>query len=183
MNGILLEKRGSEVEREEFRKIVDDYSRKIMALALNILHNREDAEDACQEAFVRAYRNFDHFDREKDFRCWLYTIVYNCCLDQLRKRRRFRNFFQKAKREPLRFPPVSNPSQSESVAVIAENLLKKLSPKERLTLFLWAEQGCTSEEIGNILNCSSSTARVNLYKARKKIKSLLERENVSLQNY
>jgi DNA-directed RNA polymerase specialized sigma24 family protein len=51
-----------------------------------------------------------------------------------------------------------------------------LNPKERIALFLWANDGCTSEEIGEVLKCSPSTARVHLFKARKKIKSLLENE-------
>ena len=65
-------------KREEFKKIVEGYGGKIVALALNMLGNREDAEDACQEAFIRAFRNLEKFDSQRSFRNWLYTIVYNC---------------------------------------------------------------------------------------------------------
>jgi len=61
-----------------------------------------------------------------------------------------------------------------------QDLLKSLNPKERLSLFLWANDGYSSSEIASVLKCSSSTARVYLFKARKKIKSFLESKNVAV---
>jgi RNA polymerase sigma-70 factor (ECF subfamily) len=61
-------------------------------------------------------------------------------------------------------------------------LLEGLSPGEKMTLILWANEGYTGEEIASVLRCSPSTARVNLYKARKKLKAMLEGEDVALQN-
>jgi RNA polymerase sigma-70 factor (ECF subfamily) len=55
-----------------------------------------------------------------------------------------------------------------------------LNPKERISVCLWANEGYTSGEIASVLRCSPSTARVHLFKARRKIKTLLEEENVSL---
>lgn len=163
-------------EVEEFRGIVDKYKGKIMAMALSILGNREDAEDACQEAFIQVYRNLDKFDVQKSFKNWLFKILYNRCLDQLRKRRRFFKLFKKMKNEPVQF---ANPQTTNQPALqpLTQSLLKELSPKERTALFLWAEEGYTSEEIARVLKCSSSTARVHLFKARKKIKLKLEKEN------
>jgi len=56
---------------EEFRDIVDRHQGPALAMALNILRNRQDAEDICQEAFVQAYRNLAQFDPQKSFRPWL----------------------------------------------------------------------------------------------------------------
>jgi len=164
-------------DREEFKKIVEEYSGKIMALALNMLGNREDAEDACQEAFIRAFRNLKKFDSQRSFRNWLYTIVYNCCLDQLRKRHRFYNFYKKAKRESAPFTSAQTSNLSPEQR-LPGSVLRRLSPKERITLFLWASEGYTSGEVASVLKCSPSTARVYLFKARRKIKALLEKENV-----
>lgn len=168
-------------EVEEYQKIIDKYKGKVMALALNILGNREDAEDACQEAFIKVYYNLDSFDIQKSFRNWLYTILYNQCLDQLRKRRRFYRFFNKIKEESL--PSAEGRASNQRTQhQFSKSLLKELSPKERAILFLWAVEGYTSEEVGSVLRCSSSTARVHLFKARKKIKAILEKENVSMQD-
>lgn len=168
-------------EEEEFRKIVDKYRGRIVAMAINMLGNREDAEDACQEAFIKAYCHLDRFDFKKNFQNWLYGILYYHCLDQLRKRRRFYKFLTRMKMESFRSPSkhVSNQPKPE---VFSENILNELSPKERANLFLWANEGYTCEEIASVLRCSSSTARVHLYKARRKIKAILERDNVSMQN-
>ncbi len=171
-------------EEEEFGKIVDKYKGKVVAMAINMLGNREDAEDTCQEVFIKAYRHLDRFDFERNFQSWLFGILYNHCLDQLRKKRRFRKFLTRMKRESVR--PRSSPAWKVSSQlgsqVFNPNILNELSPKERATLFLWAHEGYTSEEVASVLRCSSSTARVHLYKARKKIKTILERENVSMQN-
>jgi RNA polymerase sigma-70 factor (ECF subfamily) len=164
-------------ETEEFKKIVEKYTGKTMALALNILGNKEDAEDVCQETFLQTYRNLSRFDTQKSFSNWLLSILYKRCLDQLRKRRRFLAFYKRAKGEAEEI------TRSPSLGSITQNphlhsLLERLSPKERTTLYLWAGEGYTSVEIAEVLRCAPNTARIHLHKARKKIKSLLEKENV-----
>ncbi len=165
---------------EEFHKIVDKYKGKAMALAINILGNREDAEDACQDAFLHAYSNLQRFDLQRSFRSWLYTIIYNLCLDKLRKRKRFYRFFMKMKRESSLIDEARTSLRSAHQP-ITQGVLKELSPREKAVLFLWAVEGYTSREIGDMLQCSARTARVHLFKARKKIKAILEKENVSMQ--
>jgi RNA polymerase sigma-70 factor (ECF subfamily) len=168
-------------EAEEYRKLMDKYSGKAMALAINILRSREDAEDACQDAFLRAYNHLPQFDLSASFKSWFYAILYNRCLDLVRKKKRSANFLEKYKKEPgtKTLAAGVNPG---STFPYDHRLLKELSPKERLTLYLWAEEGYTSGEIASVLKCSPSTARVHLFKSRKKIKAILERENVAMQN-
>jgi RNA polymerase sigma-70 factor (ECF subfamily) len=164
-------------DTEEFKKIVEKYRGKVMAMALNILGNREDAEDACQETFLQTYSNLDRFDMEKSFSNWLLSILYKRCLDQLRKRRRFFAFYKRAKgeaEESIGSPRLRLSKQNPHL----HSLLERLSPKERTTLHLWAGEGYTSKEIAEVLKCSPNTARIHLHKARKKIKSLLGKENV-----
>jgi RNA polymerase sigma-70 factor (ECF subfamily) len=166
-------------EVEEFRNIVDRYSGPAMALALNVLRNREDAEDACQEAFIKALQNLNRLDLNKDFKNWFYTLLLNRCLDRLRKKKRFYIFYNQWKNETaaLTSEGSSNPLPCRRWD---ELLMKLLTPKERASLFLWAQEGYSSEERACMLRCSPSTARVHLYKARKKIKTFLERENVEV---
>jgi RNA polymerase sigma-70 factor (ECF subfamily) len=163
-------------DTEKFKVIVEKYRGKTLALALNILGNRQDAEDACQEAFLQAYSHLNTFDFKRNFSNWLFSILYKRCLDQLRKRRRFFVFFKKTKSE------AGELSGSRALSFSKQNplphrLLEKLSPKERSSLCLWAVEGYTGKEIAEVLRCSPSTARIHLYKARRKIKSLLEKEH------
>jgi RNA polymerase sigma-70 factor (ECF subfamily) len=168
--------------RQDFRKIVDAYTGAAMALALNILSNRDDAEDACQEAFIQVYRNLHHFDMSRSFKTWFYTILYRRCLDQLKRRRRARELVSKVEREPSLFQP-QDPEATSEPRYVPSHLLERLNPKERTALCLWANDGYTAQEISEVLRCSASTARVYLFQARKKIKRLLEKKNASLPDY
>ncbi len=75
---------------------------------------------------------------------------------------------------------MSSGSDDTSRQVFPKGVFKELTPRERAALYLWAVEGYTSQESGRVLGCSASTARVHLYKARKKVKAILEKTNVSL---
>lgn len=85
--------------REGFRDIVDRHQGPALAMALNILRNRQDAEDICQEAFVQAFRSLAQFDPRRSFRTWLFTILYRKCLDLLKRKRRFQSAFARVRYE------------------------------------------------------------------------------------
>jgi RNA polymerase sigma-70 factor, ECF subfamily len=171
------EERGSGIPEAGFEDLVDLYGGQVLALALNILGNREDAEDVIQEAFIQVYRNLAGYDPGKSFKTWIFTIVYRRCLDMLKKRRRFFAAFERAKHE---MPLSSNPGPI--AGPLPAEVLGALSAKERTALSLWASEGYTAREISGVLACSESTARVMLFSARKKIKALLENRHASLQN-
>ncbi|MFC2157930.1 RNA polymerase sigma factor [Acidobacteriota bacterium] len=164
---------------EDFKLIMDRYTGKAMAMAINILGSREDAEDVCQDVFIRVFHNLERFDPHKKFKDWLYAILYNRCMDILRKRTRFYKYFQKTSGE-LKESQRINDEEIKTSKELPQKFLLTLSPRERTALVLWANESYTGEEIGNVLNCSSSTARVYLYKARKKIKERLEEKNANL---
>ena len=63
-------------EADDFRKVVEKYRGKAMAVAVSILRNREDAEDACQETFVQVYKNRKNYDVQKNFSAWFFAILY-----------------------------------------------------------------------------------------------------------
>jgi RNA polymerase sigma-70 factor (ECF subfamily) len=164
---------------EAFHTLMERYKGKAMALALSVLHNREDAEDVCQDAFVKAYLNLSRFDPARNFRTWFFTVLCNLCRDRLRMRGRF---FKFARRYQSEF--VAPRKREDSVSVpkkcLDGRLLRGLSPKERIAVWLWAHEDCSGEEIASVLRCAPATARVHLYKARRKIKSLLEKANVAM---
>jgi len=165
----------------EFKTIVDGYGALAMAMAMNILGNRDDAEDACQEAFIQVFRNLEYFDRTRSFKTWFYTILYRRCLDYLKRRRRSFELLNKAGRETVLLPPAAaNPGPPAQG--LPSHLLERLNTRERTALCLWANEDYTAAEISEVLRCSAGTARVYLFQARKKIKKLLEQRHVSLQN-
>jgi len=166
---------------EDFRMIVERYTAPAMALAMNILGNRDDAEDACQELFIQVYRHLKSYDKERSFKNWVYTILYRRCLDHLKRRRRSAELVKKMGRETV-LATAANPGHPLLPRSLPSDLLERLKTKERTALCLWANEGYSAQEIGEVLRCSASTARVYLFQARKKIKKLLEQGHVSLQN-
>jgi RNA polymerase sigma-70 factor (ECF subfamily) len=72
---------------EAFEQLVRSYDQPVLRLAVNLLRSQEDARDVYQEAFLRVYRNLHAFRFDCSFHTWLYRIVSNLCLDQIRKRK------------------------------------------------------------------------------------------------
>jgi RNA polymerase sigma-70 factor, ECF subfamily len=163
------------------RALVQAYGPLVLAVGLNVLGNREDAEDVFQETFIQVFRNLGRYDPDRSFKTWLLTIVYRRSLDMIRKRRRFAEFSERARFEPevLARNPGPDPADPQP---LPSRFLKGLSPKERTALCLWANEGYTARDISAVLGCSASTARVTLFNARRKIKSLLENDHGLLQS-
>ena len=76
-----------EGDQDAFGQLVRAYDQSVLRLAMNLLRSPEDAQDVYQEAFLRVYRNLNNFRFDCSFHTWLYRIVTNICLDQLRKRK------------------------------------------------------------------------------------------------
>jgi RNA polymerase sigma-70 factor (ECF subfamily) len=166
---------------ESFRSLVEAFGPLVMATAINVLGNREDAQDAFQETFLRVFRNIDRYDPRRSFKTWLLTIAYRRSLDMIRKKRRFTKFAVRAAAEMGRLPAHHAPDPLSPPA-LPSRFLEGLSPRERAALCLWANEGYTAGEISEVLCCSSGTARVYLFNARRKIKSLLEADHGVMQN-
>lgn len=166
---------------EAFRLIVERYADQMMALAMNLLGNRQDAEDVCQEAFLQAFRHLSRYNPQQSLRHWLLTILYRRSLDLLRKRKRLGCFLTNWKKwlsqSGLKFSALKSTEMDQLESKEGEltgSLLNGLPSRQKAILTLWARDGLTSEEIAAILGCRPSTARVHLYLARKKIKTWLE---------
>ena len=74
-------------DQDAFEQLVRVYDQSVLRLAMNLLRSPEDARDAYQEAFLRVHRNLHNFRFDCSFHTWLYRIVTNLCLDQIRKRK------------------------------------------------------------------------------------------------
>ena len=162
------------------RALVEGYGTLVLSVALNVLGNRQDAEDVCQETFIQVFRRLDRYDRARPFKTWLLTIAYRRSLDMLRKKRRFSEFSVRARFDPAFGGLGADPGRGDP-APLPSKLLATLSPRERTALTLWANEGYAAAYIAEVLGCSASTARVYLFNARRKIKILLGNDHELLQ--
>jgi RNA polymerase sigma-70 factor, ECF subfamily len=162
-----------------YRTLVDRYRGQAMAMALNILANYQDAEDACQEVFLKAYRNLSGFDLDRSFKNWFYALLSHHCLDVIRKRKRFFHLIGRLQNQSAvaAAPAASNPGLERK---LEPRLLRFLRPKERTAIYLWSQEGYSGAEIAAVLGCSEKTAHVYLFRARTRLRALLkEKQNES----
>ncbi len=170
-----LVRRCLEGQSGDFRPIVERYSAPLLAAAITILGNRQDAEDLCQETFVQAYFHLSRFDTTRNLKVWLYTILYRRCLNVLKRKRRLAAVLNRIKFEPGAWISPANPGPGASIG-LPPALYRRLSARERTVLSLWANDGYTAAEIAAIIGRAPSTARCILFTVRKKIRALLESE-------
>jgi len=137
--------------------------------ALGILGSHDAAMDISQEAFIRAYKNFNHFDSNKNFFTWFYKILRNLCLNFIRD--------NKNRKEDVIFEniisPVSNSLQQateekELIQLLHESI-NSLSTEDREVIILKEFEGYSYKEISEMLNLPVGTVMSRLYYARKKL--------------
>jgi RNA polymerase sigma-70 factor (ECF subfamily) len=165
--------------------LVRAYDRSVLRLAMNLLRSPEDARDVYQEAFLRVYRSLDTFRFDCSFQTWLYRIVTNICLDQLRKRKvrkeepavmetgdgaldRMDSFEEEA--------PHADPERAawnKELKARIEGALQDLSPRERMVFELRHYQGLRLRNIGETLGATEEAAKNCLFRATQKMRSVL----------
>lgn len=172
-------------DSDAFEHLVRAYDTNVLRMATNLLHSPEDARDVYQEAFLRVYRNLAKFRFDCSFSTWLYRIVANLCLDQLRKRKVRKeqpssvptgegemDRFQFLPEERADVDPQRRLLSSEVSARVQE-VLGELSPRERVVFELRHFQGMRLRAIGDSLGVTEEAAKNCLFRATQKMRSAL----------
>ncbi len=168
-----------------FEQLVRSYDQSVLRMALNLLHSEEDARDVYQEVFLRVYRNLPKFRFDCAFSTWLYRIVANLCLDQIRKRKVRRE--EPAAVGPdggevdrLQFVPEKRADvdpqrrlMSAEVNARVQDNLEKLTPRERLVFEMRHFQGMRLKSIGDSLGVTEEAAKNCLFRATQKMRVAL----------
>jgi RNA polymerase sigma-70 factor (ECF subfamily) len=172
--------------RTAFDALVRQYDQAVLRLALHLTGSEQDAEDIHQEAFLKAYRYLGNFRFECSFYTWIYRIVTNLCLDLLRRRKSRREdqavMLDSSGEEIDLLTNVTdtrasaNPDRELSRKILAERIreaLDKLTPRERMVFELKHYQGLKLRTIGEILNTTEETAKNTLFRATRKLRTIL----------
>ena len=173
-------------DRSEFDALVARFHRQAYNIAYRMMGNHADAEDLTQEAFLRAFRFFDRYNREMPFENWLYRIISNVFIDELRRR-------PKAKSQSLDQPLPNTGSESEIRLEIADyaanpesmmlhteldeplqRALTALPPDFRQAVILADVEGLSYEDISDVMGCSLGTVRSRLHRGRKILRNRLQ---------
>jgi RNA polymerase sigma-70 factor, ECF subfamily len=177
--------------RAAFEELVRRYDRDVLRLALNLMKRPEDARDVYQEAFLKVYKNLHRFRFECSFYTWLYRIVTNVCLDQLRRRQArpedqapelnvahydegVSDFFERQKEHRPTLDPERTYYGKEIQGRITA-AMQRLSPRERVVFEMKHYQGLKLRAIGDALGTTEETVKNSLFRATRKLRSQLER--------
>ena len=170
---------------EAFEQLVRSYDANVLRMAYNLLHSEEDARDVYQDAFLRVYRKLPDFRFDCAFSTWLYRIVANLCLDQIR-RRKVRKEEASSVETPsgevdrLQFIPERRADvdpqrqlMSSEVNARIQNVLSSLTPRERLVFEMRHYQGMRLRAIGESLGVTEEAAKNCLFRATQKMRAAL----------
>ena len=172
--------------RAAFEVLVRHYDQSVLRLALHLTGSEADAQDIYQEAFLKAYKNIGSFRFECSFYTWIYRIVTNLCLDQLRKRN--------VRKEDA---PVATDKSGEEYSLIEQVpdgrsganperdlmrrelgrkiavALERLTPRERMVFELKHYHGLKLRTVGEMLQTTEETAKNTLFRATQKLRGAL----------
>jgi RNA polymerase sigma-70 factor (ECF subfamily) len=157
-----------------FEEVLIRTERRVLLLAARILGNMDDAEDAAQEVFLRAFKYLHRFDRRRPFEPWLLRMTVNVCRDIARKRP------VALERVPQEEEVSSSPDPQslltyEEQKQMVRNALQRLPAKERMAVVLRDLEGFSTAEVAEMLGSSAATVRAQLSSARIKIKKFISR--------
>lgn len=168
-----LVRRARDGDREAFEKLVRRHLRAAHRTALRRTDDRHDAEDVCQEAFVRALRRIESCGRPERFRGWLLAIVRNTAANMMERRgRRERKVVELAPRPTRSVGPARDLERSR-LRDRLRDAMATLSARQRRVLVRHDYEGWTHREIADALDIAPGTSRYHLHRARERMREEL----------
>ena len=158
-------------DKSAFGTLVDRYSGKLFNAAYRITRGREDAVDATQAAFVKAYEKLPAFDFDHRFFSWIYRIALNEAIDIASRRRRETDL--DAAPEPVGGDIEGEYAESERSRLVQRGLMA-LAPEARALIVLKHFQGLSYDEIAEIVGVPEKTVKSRLFSARQRLRRVLE---------
>jgi len=172
-------------EAEAFAPLVGSYQQRVFSIVFHVVRRRDEVEDLAQEIFFKAFRAIRSYNFQSSFATWLSRIAVNHCYDYLRKVRASRlTYYSEMTEESARDlerkaespqPRGLNHGEKATLRDFVGKLLARAPADDRLILTLKELEDCSVEEIAELLNLKSSTVKVRLHRARKRMLEDLER--------
>jgi RNA polymerase sigma-70 factor (ECF subfamily) len=153
-----------------FEQLYEAYHRPLLRYLERLVHQRETAEDLCQEAFIKALRHWDDRDASLSTRGWLYCIATNTAFDYLRQQRR-------VKRVLTAGDPAELPSEPAFAAHVDERetvrtVLRRIPTHYRLPLVLHLYAGYKLKTIATVLGCNINTIKTRVHRGRAQFRQI-----------
>ena len=172
-------------DRDAFRLLYDEHAPSVLRICLRFTGKQEDAEDLCQEIFVKIYTAIRTFNARSRLSTWIYRITVNHSLNYLRKIKKTRQLLpldhsQAAAPDrtyDLKGDTASTPErllEEKERAHILRNAVNRLPENQRLALTLQKFEGFTCKEIAGMLECTVLSVQSRLHRAKKNLAVILQ---------
>ena len=155
-----------------FETLINKHKELVYTVAIQIVKNKEDAEELAQDAFIKAYNSINSFKGDSKFSTWLYRIVYNLSVSKIRKKKK--NLIN-IDDIPISGASVSDTYENYSGLEKEERLaqlkqaINKLNEDEAFIITLFYMEGMSVKDISEITNLTDSNIKIKLHRARKKL--------------
>lgn len=163
---------------EAFTQLVERYQNPVYNLCYRMLGNAQEAEDAAQEAFWRAYQAIRRYDRNRSFATWLLSITAHYCIDLQRKRRlptlEIEDWMEEVLPDNTPDPERMTGAREEKERI--QKMLTALNPQDRAAIILRYWYEFSEEEISRTLKLSVSAVKSRLHRARLKFAAIYQAE-------
>ena len=176
---IALIGQAKEGDRGAFEALMRAYSGFVYSLAFRMLGGRADAEDVFQETFFRAWSHLNSFRSGGNFTHWIKRIATNLCIDRLKARKR-QHAYENAQVEEVGSWQEEEQHPEEREHPMVNQLLAQLPSNHRAAVVLFYLEDRSVEEVARTLRQKPGTVKVWLFRARQKMKAVLEAKGYEL---
>jgi RNA polymerase sigma-70 factor (ECF subfamily) len=166
-------------DKQAFSRLVQAYQRPVYNLTYRMLGNSEEAEDAAQETFLRAYARLGQYDPQMKFSTWVFSIANHHCIDRLRKRRATHiSIDDNPVLENLQeeTPQPEHHALDREQSMELQGLINLLEPEYRTPLVLRYWEEMSYEEIAETMGVTVAAVKSRLFRARQQLMALYERD-------
>jgi RNA polymerase sigma-70 factor (ECF subfamily) len=158
-------------DKDAFAKLVEKYQKPVFSVCYRMLGTPTAAEDAAQEAFIRAYQALDRYDPNRSFATWILSIASNYSIDQLRKKK-VTILSMDNEKYGWMAPPDPGPSPEKAALekekqALVQSILAELPETDRAAVILQFWHDYSYDEIAETLDLSSSAVKSRLFRARR----------------
>ncbi len=162
-------------DTEAYGEIVERYQGSVFNVCLRMLGDRYEAEDLAQDSFIRAYQRLESYDVERPFGPWIRTVATNLCLNHLNRRRGIQLPLDDERDQPVSGQP--GPERRLEMQELAQRMRRaigEMPPHYRAVIELRHYQELSYAEISKALDLPLSDVKSHLYRARRKLATLLQ---------
>lgn len=159
-----------------FSVLIERYQDMVYSLALKLLKNTEDAEEMAQDTFIKAFQKLDMYEGKSKFSTWLYSINYNACISELRKRRIHFSSLEEQRfsdQDEMKIHSYFSETKKEDQEKYLNLALSKLPEDDQVLVTLYYYENQSMDDISMITGLTVSNIKVKIHRARKKMYELL----------